>query len=58
LEPNIQQGINDGRLYSCGPGSYRLDEIMFGPNHVGIVERLRDKSWVDGFQFFSYGTMA
>ncbi len=55
-EPNIQQGIIDGRLYSCGPGSYRLDENNVWSNHVGIVERLRDKSWVDGYQFFSYGT--
>jgi uncharacterized lipoprotein YddW (UPF0748 family) len=55
-EPNIQQGIIAGRLYSCGPGSYRLDENNVWSNHVGIVERLRDKSWVDGYQFFSYGT--
>jgi uncharacterized lipoprotein YddW (UPF0748 family) len=55
-EPYIQQGIQDGRLYSCGPGSYLLDENNLWSNHIGIVNRARDKSWVDGFQFFSYGT--
>src|SRR5574338_66290 len=55
-EPNIQQGIQAGRLYSCGPGSYRLDENNVWSNHVGIVNRMRDKAWVDGFQFFSYGS--
>lgn len=54
-EPNIQPGITAGRLYSCGPGSYKLDENNVWSNHTGIVERLRDKAWVDGFQFFSYG---
>ncbi|MBE0538891.1 MAG: family 10 glycosylhydrolase [Ignavibacterium sp.] len=55
-EPNIQQGIQAGRLYTCGPGSYRLDENNVWSNHIGIVNRMRDKEWVDGFQFFSYGS--
>ena len=55
-EPNIQQGIQAGRLYTCGPGSYRLDENNVWSNHIGIVNRMRDKQWVDGFQFFSYGS--
>ena len=55
-EPNIQQGILAGRLYTCGPGSYRLDENNVWSNHPGIVNRMRDKTWVDGFQFFSYGS--
>lgn len=55
-EPYIQQGIQDGRLYTCGPGSYRLDENNVWSNHENIVSRARDKIWVDGFQFFSYGT--
>lgn len=50
-EPNIQQGIQAGKIYSCGPGSYRLDENNVWSNHIGIVERLRDKTWVDGYQF-------
>ena len=54
-EPYIQKGINDGRLYSVGPGSYRLADENIWSNHEGIVSRLRDKSWVDGYQFFSYG---
>ncbi|MCU0342457.1 MAG: family 10 glycosylhydrolase [Ignavibacterium sp.] len=55
-EPNIQPGIQAGRLYSCGPASYRLDENNVWSNHAGIVDRMRDKTWVDGFQFFSYGS--
>ncbi|MCK5086524.1 MAG: Ig-like domain-containing protein, partial [Melioribacteraceae bacterium] len=55
-EPNIQQGINEGRLYSCGPGSYRLADNNVWGNHVGMVEKNREKEWVDGFQFFSYGS--
>jgi uncharacterized lipoprotein YddW (UPF0748 family) len=55
-EPNIQPGIQAGRLYSCGPGSYLLEENNVWSNHAGIVTRMRDKSWVDGFQFFSYGS--
>ena len=55
-EPNIQKGIADGRLYSVGPPSYRLaDNNLFG-NHKGIVEQMRNKQWIDGFQFFSYGS--
>ena len=55
-EPDIQQGIQAGRLYTCGPGSYRLVENNVWSNHPGIVNRMRDKEWVDGFQFFSYGS--
>ncbi|MFZ2322491.1 MAG: family 10 glycosylhydrolase [Ignavibacteriaceae bacterium] len=55
-EPNIQAGIQAGRLYSCGPGSYLLDENNVWSNHAGIVTRMRDKSWADGYQFFSYGS--
>ena len=55
-QPYIQKGINEGRLYSCGPGSYRLADNGVWDNHEGIVERMRDKNWVDGYQFFSYGS--
>jgi hypothetical protein len=55
-EPNIQQGINDGRLYSVGPGSYILHENDVWYRHPEIVNSCRTLSWVDGFQFFSYGT--
>ncbi len=55
-EPNIQKGIADGRIFSVGPASYRLaDNNIFG-NHVGMVDWMRKKTWVDGFQFFSYGS--
>ena len=54
--PWIQQGIQDGRLYSVGPGSYMLADYGVWGNHPYIVEVCRDISWVDGFQFFSYGS--
>ncbi len=55
-QPNIQQGIADGRLYSVGPGSYILDENNVWYRHPEIVNSCRTLDWVDGFQFFSYGT--
>jgi len=53
-EPNIGPGISTGRLYSNGPGSYRLQEEGVWDNHEDIVNKVRTLSWVDGFQFFSY----
>jgi uncharacterized lipoprotein YddW (UPF0748 family) len=55
-QPNIQQGIADGRLYSVGPGSYILDQNNLWYRHPEIVNSCRTLSWVDGFQFFSSGT--
>lgn len=52
----IQQGISDGRLYTVGPGSYRLADDNVWARHLQIVESSREVSWVDGFQFFSYGS--
>ena len=54
--PYIQEGIKDGRLYSTGPGSYKLSEDKLMDRHPGIVTACRQVPWVDGFQFFSYGT--
>ncbi len=53
-EPNIQRGINAGRLYTAGPGSYILQDAGVWNNHEGIVKSIRQLSWNDGFQFFSY----
>ncbi len=50
----IQPGINAGRLFTGGPGSYRLVDSW--NNHVGIVNNARNVNWLDGFQFFSYGS--
>ncbi len=55
-EPWIQKGIQDGRLYSVGPPSYRLAENNIWSRHESIVEYSRRVPWVDGFQFFSYGS--
>ena len=50
----IQEGINDGRLYTSGPGSYRLAEENVWDNHVDVVKKIREIDWIDGYQFFSY----
>ena len=50
----IQPGIEAGRLYTAGPGSYLLEDSWW--NHVGIINAVRNVNWVDGFQFFSYGS--
>ncbi|MEE9432416.1 MAG: family 10 glycosylhydrolase [Melioribacteraceae bacterium] len=55
-KPNIQKGISDGRLFSVGPPSYRLADNNRWSNHVDIVNKLRTENWIDGFQFFSYGS--
>ena len=52
----IQPGINSGRTFSVGPGSYILDDYNVWNNHSEIVNESRVLNWVDGFQFFSYGT--
>ncbi len=54
--PYIQTGVNAGRLYSVGPGSYILDQYNVWTRHESIVNTSRSVSWVDGFQFFSYGS--
>ena len=51
----IQKGINDGRLFSVGPPSYKLDEDNLWFRHPDIIQKSRSVSFVDGFQFFSYG---
>jgi uncharacterized lipoprotein YddW (UPF0748 family) len=50
----IQSGISAGRIFSVGPGSYNFGSNW--KNHPNVVNRCRDVSWVDGFQFFSYGS--
>ncbi|OYD17329.1 hypothetical protein CH333_01285 [candidate division WOR-3 bacterium JGI_Cruoil_03_44_89] len=55
-EPYIQAGIDTGRLYSVGPGSYMLANYDVWENHPEIVDTCRTIPWVDGFQFFSYGS--
>jgi len=52
----IQPGIEAGRLFSAGPGSYMLEDYDVWDNHEGIINISRSVDWVDGFQFFSYGT--
>lgn len=55
-EDYIQPGIDAGRLYSVGPGSYILDENAAWGNHSDIVNTVRLIPWVDGFQFFAYSS--
>lgn len=52
----IQEGIQAGRLYSVGPPSYILSDQKIMSRHLDIVEKSRSVPWVDGFQFFSYGS--
>ncbi len=52
----IQPGIAAGRLFSAGPGSYILARDNIWNRHPGIVLAARNIPWVDGFQFFSYGS--
>jgi len=52
----IQPGVNAGRLYSVGPGSYIFDSQGVWHRHPGIVNTCRGVHFVDGFQFFSYGS--
>ncbi len=51
----IQDGIEDGRLFTVGPGSYILEDANRWNNHPDIVRIVREVPWADGFQFFSYG---
>ncbi len=52
----IQPGIDAGRLFSAGPGSYILLENKIWYRHKEIIQACRNIDWVDGFQFFSYGS--
>lgn len=52
----IQPGIAAGRHYTVGPPSYILKDNNIWNNHVDIVNTSRTVNWVDGFQFFSYGS--
>ena len=52
-QPSIQPGIDAGRLYTVGPGSYNFANWGAHPN---VVNACRTVVWVDGFQFFSYGS--
>ena len=52
----IQPGIAAKRFYTVGPPSYILNENNIWNNHTEIVNTCRTVNWVDGFQFFSYGS--
>lgn len=52
----IQPGIAAGRLFSVGPGSYILLENKIWYRHKEIINACRTVDYVDGFQFFSYGS--
>ncbi|MBD3226400.1 MAG: family 10 glycosylhydrolase [Caldithrix sp.] len=52
----IQPGLSNGRIFSGGPGSYRLDQENVWDNHEDIVSQCRTIPWHGGFQFFSYAS--
>ncbi len=52
----IQPGIAAKRFYTVGPPSYILNDNNIWNNHPEIIASCRTVNWVDGFQFFSYGS--
>jgi len=52
----IQPGLNQGRLFTVGPGSYILDDYNVWSNHNSIINAVRGVNWTSGFQFFNYGS--
>ena len=52
----IQDGIESGRSFTVGPGSFILADNNVWNNHSSIIGSCRSLDWVDGFQFFSYAT--
>ncbi len=52
----VQPGVESGRPFTVGPGSYILEENNVWYRHSDIVNAVRTLGWVSGFQFFSYGT--
>ena len=55
-QPFIWEGIEAGRAFTVGPGSYILESNNVWNNHPSIISAMRGIDWVDGYQFFSYGT--
>ena len=55
-QPFIWEGIEAGRAFTVGPGSYILESNNVWNNHPSIISSMRGVDWVDGYQFFSYGT--
>jgi len=50
----IEPGLESGRSFTVGPGSYILDENNVWYRHPDIVANIRSINWTKGFQFFSY----
>ena len=50
----VEPGIESGRSFTVGPGSYILDENNVWYRHLDIVANIRSINWAKGFQFFSY----
>ena len=50
----VEPGLESGRSFTVGPGSYILDENNVWYRHPDIVANIRSINWVKGFQFFSY----
>ena len=55
-QPFIWEGIEASRAFTVGPGSYILESNNVWNNHPSIISSIRGIDWVDGYQFFSYGT--
>lgn len=55
---NLTKGISEGNLFTAGPGSYQFESQGVWNNHPGVIEGARKFEWIDGFQFFSWGSWA
>ncbi|MCF7809257.1 MAG: family 10 glycosylhydrolase [Candidatus Marinimicrobia bacterium] len=53
---NLTQGISEGNLFTAGPGSYQFESQGVWNNHPSVIEGARNFAWMDGFQFFSWGS--
>jgi len=50
----VEPGVESGRSFTVGPGSYILDENNVWYRHPDIIANIRSINWTKGFQFFSY----
>jgi len=50
----VEPGLESGRSFTVGPGSYILDENNVWYRHPDIIANIRSINWTKGFQFFSY----
>ena len=55
---SLTQGIEQGNMFTAGPGSYQFESQGVWNNHPSVIYGVRNFDWIDGFQFFSWGSWA